>query len=351
MDTLTVIKKEKTPWFVVIFFSLCFFAINTTTISYNYFYLQILGDKQFFLIYNILAFGLQPFFGYLIDMKGREKILISTSLVIGCTVSFFPLPGFLSSVIFGITAGLIQVSAASLLFRSSGVRLLPLSIFIAFDILSVAIGNLYWEDKPFFAIFGIVLSLIILLFRNRNFLDDHVKESRNTIDYDIYSPIYLMLPVIIFRGFLHSFASNTFMPSAYENIGLYSSIILGRIAGAAVFQKGRADRKVFLSMIPAAVILAYYRDLAAVYFIGLFFLNMSAVFTLFLFIRLFRNLRAFAFGLYSFTLLVGTYGGSLAPASPLLGSVLTLVTCALITKLTADAFKIATGLSSADLSP
>jgi MFS transporter, FSR family, fosmidomycin resistance protein len=120
----------------------------------------------FLLLYNGLAFGLQPIFGFVID---RKQFNISNaafiSLLLVCTGLWIGRANMMAGVAaLGLGSSLFHVSAGAIALSRAGGRSAPIGFFTAPGVLGLAIGgSLAVQHVDILSISTIALSILALL--------------------------------------------------------------------------------------------------------------------------------------------------------------------------------------------
>ena len=187
-----------------------FFPIST-------FYFAYQNDVNLFywiLFYNVLAFALQPFIGFIIDrFEMTKKYFCYLSIALVILGAFIPLV-YISFIFLGLGNAMFHVAFSKNILKESESSV-PLGIFIAPGVLGLGIGFSFLNEIIRFVFLGIGVFLYFLyIFYSSyfeknprkndkisgNFLRKYRKIETSKINYIIL--IFLVVFSIFFRGSL-----------------------------------------------------------------------------------------------------------------------------------------------------
>ena len=281
-----------------------FFPISTM-------YFLFAKDQNLFywiLIYNVLAFALQPFIGYVIDRFEKSKIwfcYISIPLVI--LGAFFPY-FYVSCALLGLGNAMFHVAFSKDVLTKSESSV-PLGFFIAPGVLGLGIGLSFLNDIIRFVFLGLGIFLYILFVFyqynieknsrkndkiSRKFERKYRKIETSKINYIIL--IFLVILSIFFRGSLGKLTPSVNITYFFLIVSIAS--FAGKIFGGFV-PKGVC---LTLSILTCIISSIFINDLIGIIFFTLA-VNILMPLTLDYLRKLLYGFEATSLGLSAFFLL------------------------------------------------
>ena len=272
------------------------------------------------LAYDLLAFGVQPFIGALIDLKRRAALLLYVSLfgagvcAAVCALCDFPqeigAPSVLLLVFFSLCNAVFHVSAGAFIVAESEKKCAPLGIFVSLGALGVALGRLYAPALLFAAGASLAVcgTALFCLKTGDGALAPHFKRTaelpvRTEADF---APLLLLLFAVFVRGL-----GGVALPAGYAATELF--VLLAAVAAAAGKAAGGflADTlgtgAVALVCLPvSACLLLFGAKQPSLYLIGLALFNTSMPVTLWLSFAALPRMRNTAFGVMACFLMAGS---------------------------------------------
>lgn len=271
------------------------------------------------LVYDLLAFGLQPFIGALVDGKKRAAPLLYGSLfgagiaALVCALCDYPQEINALSVallaLFSLCNALFHVAAGAFVIAESEKKSAPLGVFVSLGAVGVALGRLYAPALLGAAGIGLAGFGAVFLFLKTGdkVLCPHFARIAAP-PYETEADI-LPLALLAFAVFVRGFGGSA-LPAGYELSPLY--ILLAALAAALGKAAGGflADiagvRAVAICLPVAACLLAFGANWPAVYLMGLVLFNTSMPVTLWLSFAALPRLRNTAFGVMACFLMLGS---------------------------------------------
>ncbi len=258
----------------------------------------------FFLVYNLIAFGLQPFVGFYADMKNKYFMFVLLGLLL-------PIVGLLL-IDFGIIAIIILTIGNALYHVGGGVisvnlypnKAAPAGVFVAPGAIGVFLGVYLAGKSMSFTPIIIAISSILILFIYIEFKDSVIENNRKNISSNFVLIVGLILIVIGIRGFIGSILLFTWGDTLPYQILLVSSIFLGKFFGGILGDKfGFKEIGIFGLMVSIPLLLLGY-SIPILGLFGALFFNFTMAITLFLIIENLGRYKGFAFGLTTLTLVI-----------------------------------------------
>lgn len=286
------------------------FLADFLPVSTLYLYASSAEDFFFLVVtYNLLAFGLQPFIGLLIDRYERsEKSFCFSSIILLLLGALLTFNFYLSAILLGLGNAIFHVAFAKEVVQKAKSSF-PLGVFIAPGVLGLGIGFTFLND---FLRLAFIFAGFIGLFLYIRFKEDYTYEkSEEGASKRNYKPlnftpilyvIFICLTVlsIFFRGSLGKLTPT--LDVAY--LFLYVSIVsfVGKFIGGLFTKKICLIISFVLSIVSAFFINTIY-DLL----IFTFSINILMPLTLDYLRKCFYKYEATSLGISAFVLLVGTY--------------------------------------------
>ncbi len=264
---------------------------------------------QLVLLYNTLAFSTQCVVGIVTD---RLRVHRSLCAAAGAAVALgwlLPMPALLRVILIGLGNSLFHVVGGTETLLSSGSSAWPLGVFVAPGAVGLALGRLYPALGLPFSLLLLVLSVLVIIGNDAPF----------PTTFDIHAPEkpYLLCGVLLLavavRAFGGSAAVFPWQTGAFASILTAAVVCAGKTAGGFVMETLGANWAAILSVVPAAILIAFCQRSMPLSLLGQLLLNLSMPITLLLLYRLLPDSPGFAFGLAASALWPGTLAGQLLP--------------------------------------
>ncbi len=261
------------------------------------------------LLYNTLAFSTQCLVGLLTDRLRIHRVLCTAAGAAVALGWLLPLGALPRVILIGLGNSLFHVEGGTETLLASGDRAWPLGIFVAPGAVGLVLGKLW----PFL---GLPFSLLLLLL---SALELFLREApppalppRRTPEkpYPYCGALLLAVAVRALGGSAVSFPWQT---GALAAVLTAVIVCAGKMTGGFVMDRLGAKRSALLSIVPAALLIAFFPRSMPLSLLGQFLLNLSMPVTLLLLYRLLPDAPGFAFGLAASALWPGTLAGMLLP--------------------------------------
>jgi FSR family fosmidomycin resistance protein-like MFS transporter len=290
---------------------LCCAAVVLGSLTYNGFEARDL----FILIvtYNIIAFGLQAPFGYLVDKYQSPK----ASALIGCTLVLFSLFLFRIPALVVILSGLgnafFHVGGGSVSLNINPQKATAPGIFVAPGALGLAVGTLIGKSG-IFTVWPFVLLLLIscvFIFFNKIPKINYDKRSiRKEIKYFELVILLLLLSVSIraLYGLTATWKTDTGLL-----LILTIAIVGGKALGGIIADRFGWIKTAIFALLISAPLLAFFQNTPALAIVGVFLFQITMPITVTALSNMLPGRSATAFGLTVLALIVGvlpTYFGA-----------------------------------------
>ena len=273
------------------------------------------------LLYNTLAFTTQCLVGLLTDKLRMHRIPCAAAGAAVALGWLLPLSAVPRVILLGLGNSLFHVEGGTETLLSSDEKAWPLGIFVAPGAVGLALGKLWPSLGLLFSI------LLLLLSAGELFLKDPPLLTRS----DRSSPKrpYLLCGALLLAVAVRALGGSavTFPWQAGALTAVLTAVVVcaGKAAGGFMMDRVGAMPSALLSIVPAAILIAFFAGSMSFSLLGQFLLNLSMPVTLLLLYRLLPDAPGFAFGLAASALWPGTLAGQLLPMHGTLSIVCTLI--------------------------
>ena len=300
-----------------------------------------------FLIYNFIAFALQMPIGYIADKigKGHAYFAISGCLLVSAGLMFPLFPWVklglcaLGNALFHVGGGIDSLAGAGGRFSRSG-------IFISFGAVGVALGTAAGRFG-WLPAWGVLIPLIIcavlqwIFCRNKFSVYEFQLQETNrpyklSID-NVGAVIGIALIGIVIRAFVGAYAPIKFDDTVFFIFLPAVCVFAGKFSGGILCDVFGARTVTVVSLVLSAPLLVFFPTNAALICAGLLLFNINTAATLCVIASKLRYNPAFAFGLTTLALFIGTAPAFFAAIAPrvlpylLFALILTSAACMLLT--------------------
>lgn len=262
-----------------------------------------------FVLYNSLAFMLQPFVGLLIDKYKKEKMYLNISLIALLVVAITPIYKWITVLVLGLSNAFFHVIGGKYTVYASRTKQTLLGLFVSLGATGLAIGS-YVGNVLVLEIFVIMLIVLMIVF---NLL------SKNTEEEESYSPISKdKFIIVIWLGVavaIRAIIGKVTIPEFQLTtkilvlIGVASSI--GKILGGILADLIGIKKTVFITLPLAFIGYLLFRDNLVIFLISTILFNTTMPITLYLANVNCKSREGLSFGILAFTLFPGYLIGML----------------------------------------
>lgn len=258
------------------------------------------------IVYNLVAFGMQPFFGYLADRTRRSKeIAIVGMMFVGAAVAILSVPNLaiaiaaLGNAMFHVGGGIAS------LYAGKGKATLP-GFFVAPGAIGVFLAIYLAESTRWMFVCGVLLLLCAIYFS----LTDYEKY----IEYETTQPrmnghltmmVLALLSVICVRAIIGGALDFTWKSDMFMKLMVLSMIVGGKAMGGILGDRFGFAQIGIGGLLIAAPLLSAGMNTPVLALIGLFAFNLTMPITLTLLGNALKAYKGFAFGLTTLALAVG----------------------------------------------
>jgi MFS transporter, FSR family, fosmidomycin resistance protein len=258
-------------------------------------------------IYNILAFGTQPFFGFIIDHYKKAKLGAITGLLVSTMGLVFFFNPIIATLLLGLGNAIYHVGGGVVALNLEPSKAKYPGIYVAPGALGLFLGGLlgYFQIQPkIFLVVGIVLSAIIITLIKKIPLPKIPKFKEKKID--LIGIVLLLLLVSVCMRALMGYSLNLEWKSLFI-LGLILTIAItsGKFLGGFLADKYGFMKVGIIGLIVAAPLLIFFQTIPTIIFIGAFCFNIVMPITLTALAEAIPNYKGFAFGLTTLSLVIG----------------------------------------------
>ena len=257
------------------------------------------------LLYNTLAFSTQCLVGLAADRLRRDRTAAAGSMI--CVVLGFllPVPDWLRVGLIGLGNSAFHVSAGRMTLLRSGGRAWPLGVFVAPGAVGLTLGTLWPRLGAGFAILLAACAVLSLLLP-----ETETDAAAEKAGGSLLAPVLLTLAAAV-RAVGGSAVSFPWKTGAEGALLLTGFVFAGKLAGGFLSDRIGARRTAWISILPAAALIAFGASWAAPSLLGQLALNLTMPVTLRLLWQAMPDAPGLAFGLTASALWPGMIAGQL----------------------------------------
>ena len=263
-----------------------------------------------FLVYNVIAFGLQPVIGYLCDTYRKIPVEIIGFPLLIAGVLFRPIAA-LSIALIGLGNAFFHIAGGVDSLRNSSGKMARSGVFVSSGALGVALGSMAGKAGclPVFIPIGVLLLCLFLLYpcylKRLRSKDAAVVFSLAKPDLKPGLIILLAAVSIMIRSYAGSIIPTewrtTTLLFTFPAIGAF----LGKFSGGFIADRVGARKAAVFSLLTATVLVTFGNVNPLIYLIGIVFFNMSMSVTLCAIVSVLPFNPGLAFGITTLALLCG----------------------------------------------
>jgi len=272
-----------------------------------------------FLVYNVIAFGLQPIIGYLCDTYRKIPVEIIGFPLLVAGLLFMPAAA-LSIALIGLGNAFFHIAGGIDSLRNSGGKMARSGVFVSSGALGVVSGSLVGSTGvlPVLIPIGVLLLCLVLMcyiyLERLKSEDAAVVFSLTKPDLKIGVIILLAAVSIMIRSYAGSIIPaewrTTTLLFVFPAIGAF----LGKFSGGFIADRVGAKKAAVFSLLAATVLLAIGNANPWIYLIGIILFNMSMAVTLCAIASVLPLNPGLAFGITTLALLCGNVPTFFIPA-------------------------------------
>lgn len=262
---------------------------------------------ELILLYNTLAFSTQCLAGLAADRIGRHGVCASASMLLVALGYLLPLPALGRIVCIGLGNSVFHVAGGSMTLERSMGRAGRLGVFVAPGAVGLALGTMRPRLGVLFALLALPCALAIPAAEARTVKAPGPPASHTR---SLLIPLLLAAAVAI-RAVGGAAVSFPWQSGTALTLLTVLCVAAGKALGGFVCDRLGPRRTALLSVIPAALAIAFCSGRMLPSLAGQLALNLSMPVTLWLMYRAMPEAPGFAFGLAASALWPGTIAGRL----------------------------------------
>ena len=268
---------------------------------------EVIQSNILFITYNALAFCTQPLFGLLIDKyKNKDRFFLIVSLSLLILGAVFSFEYITSAILLGIGNSIFHIAGGKYVICKTDNDIVSLGIFVAPGALGLVIGR-YMISLATWIVFislMIILTALLLIFTNSYTLETN-KEKLSVSNNMMYSLVFMIILVVLFRSFVGSSNIFVFEKSIPVLILMGAFTMLGKILGGFLSKYIGINYTIIITILGSIICFVFFNDNIYLTLLGILLFNCSMPITLFLMNELFPKLEGFSFGILAAFLLPG----------------------------------------------
>ena len=262
----------------------------------------IFDAVKFFVLYNFLAFCLQPLAGILLDkfkkIDYRRYILSSFILLL---LGFIPdLNIWVRVVLVGIANCLFHVGGGTIILTESKNKLAPLGIFVSSGAVGLMLGTMFANSIICHAL--LIIALIELISMNIKLPKQTMPATRSSIHLGVAALLCLCVVIRSFMGFM---PLTTFTKAPWIIVMITLCVFLGKSLGGILCDRFGIRKTVIVSTIFVLGLFLLSFNNPYLWSIVQVIVNLSMPITLYLMYKSMPKYPAFSFGLAAACLVFG----------------------------------------------
>ncbi len=260
-----------------------------------------------FVLYNLIAFGTQPFFGFLADKYKKAQLSAIIGILITTAGMIFFFKPTIAVILLGIGNALYHVGGGIVVLNLEPSKAKYPGIYVAPGALGLFLGGLlgYLQVNPWFFIIGGVLVSGILISTIRTIQIPKIKKFKEKKVSLIGVVSILLLVSVCMRSLISDSLHLSWKTVFIYGLILTLAVTLGKFFGGILADKYGFMRVGLIGLLIAAPLLIFFQSVPILVFIGIFCFNIVMPITLTAVAEAFPNYKGFAFGLTTLALAIG----------------------------------------------
>ena len=262
---------------------------------------DIVPALVFFVLYNFLAFCMQPLAGFILDkvksVQPKHYILASFILL---------LPGFMSDLnmwvrvlLVGVGNCLFHTGAGTLILNNAKHKMAPLGIFVSSGAVGLFSGMM-WADSLLYRVF-LMFALCCLILFNLNLPEKHTFK-KSKINWAVAGALCLCIMIRSCMGFI---PLTQFHKTPMILFIITLGVFVGKSLGGILCDKWGIRRVVLASTIVVMALFLFSFNSPFLWTLVQIIVNLSMPITLYLMYKSMPAYPAFSFGLAASFLVIG----------------------------------------------
>lgn len=258
-------------------------------------------------LYNIIAFGTQPFFGYLADVYGKAHYWAIYGLLISTIGAFFYFEPIIAVILLGIGNAIYHIGGGIIALNLEPSKAKYPGIYVAPGAIGLFIGGIlgYLRVNYLVVILLIVLASLILILLIK-FLPLIKIQKFKERKVDLISIVLILLLISVCMRSLVGYS----LVLGWKSIFIFGLLLalttaLGKFFGGFLADKFGFMKVSIIGLLIAAPLLTFFQSIPLLVFIGIFCFNLTMPITLVAIAEAIPNYKGLAFGLTTLALVLG----------------------------------------------
>ncbi len=256
----------------------------------------------FFILYNFLAFCLQPFAGIVLDkikkITPQQYILSSFLLLLVGFIPSFNL--WVKVLLVGVGNCLFHVGAGTLILTQSNKKLTPLGVFVSSGAVGLILGTMFARYGMMH--FALAVALFSLILMNLHLPSRQIAMPSRKNHWKIVILLCLCVAIRSFMGFM---PLTNFIKTPEIIVLITIGVFLGKSLGGILCDCFGISKTIITSTIFVAMLFLFSFNNPYLWTIVQMIVNLSMPITLYLMWRSMPRYPGFSFGLAAACLIVG----------------------------------------------
>lgn len=258
----------------------------------------------YFVVYNLIAFGFQPIFGFLADKRDLYFLFILLGLLLPAIAINLSSLGIIAIIIATIGNAMYHVGGGIISINLYPNKALPAGVFVAPGAIGVFLGIKLAVLEQNHGLWISLIAIIFLIVLYLTFKDKLPKNNYYKVNKNLGILTLLILIIIFIRGFIGMSILFPWKTDFYFALMLVIGVFIGKFLGGILSDKfgykkiGIGGLLVSLPLI----LIGYHVEIIGI--IGALLFNLTMAITLYLIIYSFGKYKGFAFGLTTLALFI-----------------------------------------------
>lgn len=269
--------------------------------------LYIFDHTLIFILYNGVAFLMQPLAGIIIDKFHKEKLMLIVSVIfIILGASFNNL--ILSCVFLGLANQIFHVAGGKICTNFSTNKAWHLGLFVSLGAIGLMLGSNFSNSTILFIIpiilYSILIIVVCLLYKEEKKKEIEIVTTEIKVSKKIFAIVFIVIVVFI-RSFVGKIIHYDFEMNITFIVLLGIASAFGKFIGGIFKDIFGSLKVIFVSLILCGIILLFLDNFFVLMLIGTILINISMPITLFELNRINPNHEGLNFGLLAASLFPG----------------------------------------------